>query len=367
MSASIYTNPAAKDWQYQGQPDFTLIQTFHQKLPNYKHTPLVPLHDIAKELGVRGVYVKDESNRLDLPAYKILGASWGVYRTIAKRANLPEDASLEDVATAAQKMQAHLFAATEGNHGRAVARMAKLLGIKANIYVAGFTDQPVKDNIATEGAKVITVKGIYDDAVEAASKDCKTEPCGLQIQDVAIDGTSEVCEWIIEGYSTLVNEVEQQLADLGLKATVISAPIGAGSLGHAVVAFCKSSGRGIRVLTTEPEAAACLNHNLNLGRHETIKTTKTIMDGMNCGTVSEMSWLTLRHGVDVSVTITDKQCHECVTYLQDHGVNAGPCGAAQLAGLRMVAQNIPSALGLDENSVVVLLSTEGKRFYVVPE
>lgn len=367
MALKTYVSSSAKDWTYDHSPDIARIQEFHKKLPNYKPTPLVKLDELSNELGVRAVLIKDESNRLDLPAYKILGASWGIFRSITKLANLPPQATFQEVAAAAQKMDAHLFAATEGNHGRAVARMAKLLGVKADIYVAGLTDQPVKDNIASEGAKVTTVPGIYDDAVEVAAKECQSASCGLLIQDVAVDGSQEVCEWIIEGYSTLLNEVAQQLAESGLKATVISTPIGAGSLGHAVVAFCKSPGRNIRVLTTEPESAACLNHNLNLGRHETIKTTKTIMDGMNCGTVSPISWPVLRDGVDVSVTITDKQCHDSVQYLHKHGVNAGPCGAAQLAALRKIAAESPSSLGLNQDSVVVLLSTEGKRFYVVPE
>ena len=367
MASKIYTNASAGNWQHEAELNSTLIQSFHKKLPGYKPTPLVALPALAEELGLKAVYVKDESNRLDLPAYKILGASYAIYSVIAKRAGLSSDSSLQDIADAAQKMDAHLFAATAGNHGRAVARMAKILGIRASIYVDDFADQPVKDNIASEGAQVTTVKGIYDDAVRVAAKDCSQAPCGIHIQDVAVDGSNAVCDWIIEGYSTLVNEVEQQLAESELKASLISVPIGAGSLGHAVVAFCKSSDRGIKVLTTEPEKAACLNNNLKAGKHQTITTAKTIMDGMNCGTVSEISWPVLKEGVDASVTVSDKECHEGVQYLQKHGINAGPCGAAQLVGLRKAVREEASLLALNKDSVVVLLSTEGKRFYVVPE
>jgi diaminopropionate ammonia-lyase family len=368
MATKIYANPAARNWTYDTPPDFTLVQNFHKTLPAYRPTPLAPLEDIARELGVKAVFVKDESNRLGLPAYKVLGASWGAFRSVTKRANLSPQSSIEQVAKAAQEMKARLYTATAGNHGRAVARMAKILGIGANIYVPGdVTDQPVKDNIASEGAEVITVPGIFDQAAEAAEEACKLDPSGLLIQDLPTEGDTDVWQWIIEGYSTLVNEVESQLAESNLKASVIATPIGAGTLGHAVATFCKSSGRKIKVLTTEPESAACLNDNLNKGRHETIPTKKTIMDGMNCGTVGVLSWPVLKEAVDVSVTVSDRQCHEDVVYLQKQGINAGPCGAAQLAGLRKVVREDPSSLELDKDSVVVLLSTEGKRYYAVPE
>ena len=365
--STIYTNPAARSWQDEAQTDLSLVQDFHSRLPGFKASPLVPLAALAEELGVRGVFVKDESSRLDLPAFKILGASWGTHRAITELAGLPLDASLNDVSAAAQKHRLTLFAATEGNHGRAVARMAKILGIKACIVVPGLTDEQVQNNIRSEGATVTVHPGNYDDAVEAANVESKRIPGGLHIQDNAFGDYEEIPMYIVEGYSTLLQEVEQQLDQQGLKPIIIVTPIGVGSLGHAVTAFCKSSGRQIIVLAVEPETAACLHDNLKAGEFRTIETSKTIMDGMNCGTVSPISWPVLRQGVDASVTITDKQCHEAIQYLHHRGVNAGPCGAGPLAALQKVAQENPSAVGLGADSVVVLLSTEGKRFYVVPE
>lgn len=359
---STYINPSASTWSHSAKTDYAAVQNFHHKLPGYQPSPLIPLPELAKELSVRSVFIKDESNRLGLPAYKILGASWGTFRSIAKVTDLPLDSSLDDLAKAAQKLDIRLFAATEGNHGRAVARMANILGIKATIYVAGFTDQPVKENIASEGASVITVEGIYDDAVAVANAEVQKTPNALLIQDVALEGYEELPNWIIDGYSTLPNEVEQQLTEQNIKPTIMVAPIGAGSLGHAVVCFCKSEGRNIRVVTVEPETAACLNHNLRQGKHETIKTTKTIMDGMNCGTVSPISWPILQQGVDASVVVTDKQCHQAIQDLEQQGVNSGPCGAGSLAAIRKLAAEQP----LDADSVVVLLSTEGRRYYKVP-
>lgn len=365
--STIYTNPAAKTWQHSPPTDSSLVQRFHQSLPDFKATPLVPLDDLARQLGIRAVFVKDESSRLGLPAFKILGASWGTFRAIADLGDLPLDASLENLSVAAQKLQLTLFAATDGNHGRAVARMAKILGIEARIFVASFTDEHVHANIRSEGAMVMVPPGTYDDAVAAADRESKKTPGGLHVQDNAFDDYETIPRYIVEGYSTLLKEVEQQLDDQGMKATAVVTPIGVGSLGHAVTAFCKSPGRDIRVLTVEPETAACLYDNLKAGVFRTIQTSRTIMDGMNCGTVSPTAWPILCQGVDASVTITDRECHQAIQYLQEHGVNAGPCGAGALAALHKVAKQAPDAIGLGPESVVVLLSTEGKRFYVVPE
>lgn len=365
--STIYTNAGARSWQHETQTDLSLVQDFHSKLPGFKTSPLVSLKDLAVELGVRGVFVKDESSRLGLPAFKILGASWGTHRAITELAGLPLKASLDDVSAAAQKHGLTLFAATEGNHGRAVARMAKILGIKASILVPGFTDEQVQSNIRSEGATVTVHPGNYDDAVEAANVESKKISGGLHIQDNAFGDYEQIPEYIVEGYSTLLQEVEQQLDQENLKPTIVVTPIGVGSLGHAVTAFCKSSERQIRVIAVEPETAACLHDNLKAGEFRTVGTSKTIMDGMNCGTVSPISWPILRQGVDASVTITDKQCHEAIQYLHSQGVNAGPCGAGSLAALRKVALEKTEAVGLCADSVVVLLSTEGKRFYVVPE
>ncbi|MFB9990842.1 hypothetical protein ACFFLM_02430 [Deinococcus oregonensis] len=58
--------------------------TFHQCLPAYAPTPLVSAPHLAAALGVQAAWVKDEANRLGLPAYKILGASWAAYRELER-------------------------------------------------------------------------------------------------------------------------------------------------------------------------------------------------------------------------------------------------------------------------------------------
>lgn len=179
----MYTNPSARKWKssYTINP---AILPFHQTLPNYGRTPLRPLPQIARELGVANVLIKDESHRFGLPAYKILGASWAVYRTVTRELGIPATASLEDVKTAAQDKSYEYYTATDGNWGRAVARMVTMLGAKAHVYVPKVMLENTKNKIAHEGAEVIVVDGDYDDTVMEAHKVSKKKQ-GLFIADMA--------------------------------------------------------------------------------------------------------------------------------------------------------------------------------------
>ncbi|KAL2876904.1 hypothetical protein SGCOL_007929 [Colletotrichum sp. CLE4] len=346
--------------------DASLAQAFHQQLPGFARTPLVSLEDIAQELGVKAVYIKDESNRLGLPSFKILGASWGTFRAVTTDLHLPADTPLNDVAKAAQTSQLSLYAATEGNHGRAVAAMAKILGIPAHIYVPSSVDSEAVTNIASEGAKVIVSNSHYDDAVMEAWQASKSVKGGLLIQDNAFAGYEQIPAWIVEGYSTLVREAEQQVADHGLKPSLMVTPVGVGSLAHAVVSHCKSDGRGCAVLSVEPDTAPCLWTSLKAGKPVTVHTSRTIMEGLNCGTVSLTAFDDLRVGIDASATVSDFEAHKAVKYLQTKGVKSGPCGGATVAALRRLAQVNPRPACLSKDSVVVLLNTEGPRNYKTP-
>jgi diaminopropionate ammonia-lyase family len=364
--SSIYINPSASSFTTPSTKSHSEIQSFHAQLPHFAPTPLAPLKRLADQLGVKDVWVKDESSRCALPAFKILGASWATYRSITTLASLPLTTPLSDLAGFAQQRNLSLYTATDGNHGRAIARMSALLGIPAHIYVPRFTDPETRAKIVSESENVTVhgTDGEYNAAVSAAYAASRGSPQNLFIEDTSFEGYEDVPRWCVEGYSTLLHEIE----DAGVKGTHIVVPIGCGGLGDAAVSFAKS-GRGIRVIAIEPERAACLHVSLRTGEMRTIETSDTIMDGMNCGTLSAISWEVLKGGVDASLTISDEECHEAVQYLQGNGVNAGPCGAGTLAGFRklMADKEAVEELGIGEESVVVLLSTEGKRGYKVPE
>ena len=362
----VYYNPAARD----ARSDFAQphgLYRFHRSLPDYSPTPLTPLPDLAAELGVRAVFVKDESNRFGLPSFKVLGASWGCYRAVASRVGLPLTIGLEELSAQAREKDLELIAATEGNHGRAVAFIAvKILGIQARIFVPQYMAQTTQDRIAGEGAEVVRVEGDYDDAVQEAAEVVRTVPRAILIQDTAFEGYEEIPAWIVEGYSTMMYEIEEQLYSQGLTADLMISPAGVGSLAHAVSKYCKSRESPLSFAAVEPDSAPCLYSSLKAGQPVTVKTASTIMDGMNCGTVSATAWPDLRCFVDACVTISSYESHCAVEYLASHSITSGPCGAAPLAALRHLGTEKQKTPLLRAESVVILLSTEGTRSYEAP-
>lgn len=191
MARRLYTNEAAQLW---GAPTITnseQVLAFHKSLPGYKPTKLTPLEGIAKEVGVKAVYIKFEGERLNLPSFKILGASWGTFRAVAKEYNLPLESDLAAVKAALSAKPPTLYAATDGNHGRAVARMGSILGVSVEIYVPLGMHPAAVEAIKSEGATVTEVKGSYDIAVQVAFEAAK-KPQGILIQDTAFPGYEEI-------------------------------------------------------------------------------------------------------------------------------------------------------------------------------
>lgn len=161
----------------------------------------------------------------------------------------------------------------------------------------------------------------------------------------------------------MLREIDEQLQ--GANPDVVVAPVGVGSFAQAVVTHAKGPGRKTRVLTVEPETAACLNESLKQGQAWSIKTAPTIMTGMDCGTVSSIAWPMLKAGADASVTVSDYQAHTATEYLRACGVDAGPCGGATVAAVRGLTQKQNESLGICEHSTIVLLCTEGARSYSI--
>ncbi|MFU8875077.1 diaminopropionate ammonia-lyase [Micromonospora sp. SL4-19] len=347
-----FAPPGARAWRCPSAP--AEVRAFHAALPDYAPTPLTELPPLAAELGVGRVFVKDESCRLGLPAFKALGSSWAVHRVLSERA-----VSGDEPVT--------LVTATDGNHGRAVARMARLLGHHAHAFVPQGVHPQAVAAIVAEQAEVTEVAGPYDEAVRLAAE-AAAAPDAVLVQDTAWPGYERIPGWIVEGYATLCAEIDEQLAVEGIVEgpDLVSVPVGVGSLVQAVITHYRSrpSGRAPALLSVEAQAAACVLASLTAGEPMSVTTTDTIMAGLNCGTPSSIAWPFLHSGLDAAVAIPDADSARAAVDLAALGVDAGPCGAAALAGLRAVltgrdAGRRRTALGLDPTSVVVLLSTEG--------
>ena len=366
------------------------VRAYHASLPGYAPTPLADVPALAAELGAGRVFVKDESARLGLPAFKVLGASWAVRQVLARHApdaTAPPPGLAGLRALAAGWPDLVLVTATDGNHGRAVARTARLCGAPARVFVPAVTEPATRAAIAGEGAEVVQVAGSYDKAVAAARQWAQNHQGAALVQDTAWPGYEQVPGWIVEGYSTLFGELDAQLAETGAgPPALVAVPVGVGSLAQAAVVHYRPAaeqgkattegcpGRGqnsaprepssvAAVLSVEPVAAACLLASLRVGALVSISTEDTIMAGLNCGTVSSIAWPVLAGGLDAAAAVTDDAARQAAVDLGAAGISSGPSGAASLAGVRAALIGNGSAerralLGVDSASVVVLLSTE---------
>lgn len=209
MSHDPYTNPSASTYECPNPPPSSLTQSFHASLPHFEPTRLVPLPAIAQSLGLGAVFLKSETSRLSLPSFKILGASWGTFRALCERFGLPPgESSLEDLKAALGRVEGGngvgvgtgteggklvLAAATDGNHGRAVAYMARLLGLRGRIFVPRNMHPATFALIESEGATVVRTEGDYDFAVSKAVEFAKRseeqgEGDAVLVQDNAWEG-----------------------------------------------------------------------------------------------------------------------------------------------------------------------------------
>jgi diaminopropionate ammonia-lyase len=373
ITPAWFCRPSARLWR--AMVPATGAPAFHAELPGYRPTELTELPALAKELGVGRVFVKDESTRMGLGAFKVLGASWAIARLLTDqgepgRADQGEASrvSLDKLRWAAAAHPVELVTATDGNHGRAVAWTARLLGLEARVFVPRVVSERARAAIAAEGATVIVSGGSYDEAVEEAAAYADEQGAGarrLLVQDTAWAGYESVPRWIVEGYGTLLAEVDKQFAERELTGPdLVSVPVGVGSLAQAVVTHYRRGGVAPAVLAVEPETAAGVLASLQAEARRSVPTAETVMAGLNCGTPSSLAWPVLAGGLDAAIAVADRQATEAGADLGRLGVRSGPSGAASLAGVR-AALTGPGAgarragLGVTTSSVVLLLSTEG--------
>lgn len=358
----IFVNPHTGPVGAAPAPDAIDV---HRRLPGYAPTPLVDCAAIARDLGVGRLWVKDESNRLGLPSFKILGAAYATYRMLAERVGGIGDrwSDAGDLrAIVAPLRPFTLAAATDGNHGRAVAYMARLLGFQARIYVpAGTTAARIKA-IEGEGATVEVVDGDYDAAIRRSAQD-ESERCAV-VSDTSWPGYERIPGWVIDGYATIFREVGDALAERGEEPpTLVVIPIGVGALAAAAVRYYRAAnGSAPGILGVEPADAACVLASLRAGELTTVPGPhRSIMAGLNCGTPSRVAWPTLRRGLDAVVAIDDDAARHAMRELAAAGVVSGETGAAALGGLRHVlgGQGLRSGWRPGTGSRVLVLSTEG--------
>jgi diaminopropionate ammonia-lyase len=336
---------------------------FHRRLPAYAPTPLIDTPELARLLGIGQVLVKDESSRFGLPAFKILGASWAVYRALESRLSGTFEPwrTLDELAPKLAPLRPLTLAtATDGNHGRAVAHVAALFGLSARIFVPAGTARSRIEGIASEGAQVEVVAGTYEDAVERAAGEAG-DRC-LVISDTAWPGYEAVPRWVIEGYSTIFREIDAELVRRGEEMPdLFPIPFGVGALAAAVVGHYPP--KAPKIVAIEPLRAACALASMEAGEIVTVAGPHdSIMAGLNCGRVSLIAWPIISRGIEAFLAIPDERAREAMRALARIGIAAGETGAAGLAGLIELLDGDSrnrAALDLNERTRALILVTEG--------
>ena len=342
----------------------------HRRLPGYAPTPLHRLPGLAAELGVGDVWVKDESSRLGLPAFKMLGASWASYRSLVERlGHEPEWSTIDELAAALDPIRPiTLCSATDGNHGRAVARTARLLGLSARIFVpAGTADARIRA-IEGEGAVVGVVDGTYDDAVAHSAEVAAADPDGrtLVVSDTSWEGYELVPRWVIEGYTTVFDEIDESVAAAGASTPdVVVIQIGVGALAAAAVARYGDEARTgtVKLLGVEPVSADCMLASVAAGEPVDVPGPHhSIMAGLNCGAPSLLAFPSVSGSFTAFVGIDDEWAVGAMRDLDRYDVEAGETGGAGLGGVRAALAECPGvveALGLGPDASILFICTEG--------
>ena len=328
---------------------------FHTGLPEYRPTPLFRLPDLALKYNVGDIYIKDESHRFGLNAFKGLGAVYAISEL------LKENPNLETFCTA-----------TDGNHGRAVAWGATRFEKRSVVFVPGDTTLQRMKCIEKEGARVEKVQGNYDDACAVAEKACKENGWEL-VQDMAWEGYEKIPADIMAGYLSLFREMEDSIHTLpDSRADVVFMQAGVGSFAGAGAFYYlnRYGARRPRIVTVEPLEADGIFASFTSGQLTTSTgNATTIMAGLNCGTPSLGAWDILKNGVDVALKIPDHYARRAVRELFfpdgcDRRIISGESGAGGLAGFLAVMSEknlepVRKVLNITKSSNVLFISTEG--------
>ncbi len=349
---------------------------YHKSIPGYQTTPLCCLHGLAGHLGIRNIYVKDESQRFGLSAFKALGATWAVAGILCEELGwtLP-GINFLDLKKAASQIKDMVFVtATDGNHGRGVAWAAAQMGCQAVVYMPAGSSESRVNAIQKEGATVWVTDKNYDDTVRLAAGAAKENGWRL-VQDTAFKGYQKIPVWIVQGYTTMAEEVLEQLKDKGLEMpTHLFLQAGVGSMAASVLGYYANTLRDAcpRTIIVEPDQADCMYRSAlaDDGMPRTVRgDLKTMMAGLACGEPNPWAWNILRDFAAGFISCPDEVSAIGMRQLAKPRGNDPPLvsGESGAVGVGLLCQlladsglaGIRAQTSLNQASVVLCFSTEG--------
>ncbi len=352
---------------------------FHESFPQYAPTPLACLSSMAEYLNLSEIYIKDESYRFGLNAFKVLGGSFAMANYIAEEMGKDVSETTYDYLTSNKLKeefgQATFFTATDGNHGRGVAWAANKLGQKSVVHMPVGSSQPRFDNIKKEGAHVTIEDVNYDECVRMAAAGAAATKNGVVVQDTAWEGYEKIPTWIMQGYGTMVSEVCQQLRQYGAnRPSHVFVQAGVGSLAGAVIGFLANYFKECppKFIVMEASAADCIYQGALAGDGNpriVDGDLQTIMAGLACGEPNILSWDILRNHCDAFVSCPDWVSARGMRMLAipikgDPVVVSGESGAVGMGLLAAICETdeykeLRDALELNRYSKILMFSTEG--------
>jgi len=347
---------------------------FHRSLAGYAPTPLLSVPKIAAALGVKEIYVKDESHRFGIKAFKACGASYAIFRFLKaqweNRFRTPFTIDSFKHPGVLRQLGAYTFcAATDGNHGRAVAWTARILGQKAVIYMPKNTAQARIENVTGEGARVEQVEGTFDDCVIQCASDAEKNGWHA-ISDTAYEGYMDVPRSIMLGYTTLFHEIEATMNHENLPGVdFVILPAGVGGLAAAGTGYYVRKYGKTRpyLICVEPSDCDCFLESVKYGNGQPLPTRgkqTSIMVGLNCGIPSPVAWPIIRDGMHLFTAITDNYAVDAMRAYYTGNITSGESGSAGLACLMALVRDkdlkeAREKIGLTAHSRVLLINTEG--------
>ena len=350
------------------------VREFHKSFPMYAPTPLATLPETAKALGIGNIYVKNESFRFGLNAFKVLGGSYAIGNYLAGRLGRTLSETSYDVLTAPETRKQlgdiTFITATDGNHGRGVAWTANTLGQKSVVHMPKGSVAERLNNILLAGAEADIIDGNYDDAVRLSRKEAQ-ENGWVIVQDTSWEGYEQIPAWIMQGYCTMGLEAYEQLPQ---KPTHIFLQAGVGSMAGTIAAlFASIYGEDRpKVIIVEPNNADCFYRTAaaNDGKtHIVTGEMKTIMAGLACGEPCGLAWDILKDYADYFIAFPDWAAAKGMRILgnpmgADDRVISGESGASAFGCMAAILTEpelaeLKQELGLTETSRVLFFSTEG--------
>jgi len=359
MSLVAFLDNSRREGRPATEPDPRATR-FHRSMPGYAPSAVAEAPAAAARLGLSRLVVKLETERFGLPAFKVLGASWATCRALSLRAGVEPAATFDALRGLMPRLDGlTLVAATDGNHGRAVAHMARLLGLHARILIPAYAARARIDAIAGEGATVDVVRGSYDDAVRLSASLASDDQ--LVISDTSWPGYEQVPGWVAEGYATIFAELDEQLD--GELPPLVAIQIGVGALASAAVRTLAAPGRVI--VGVEPADADCALQAVRSGRPVLVAGPhRSIMVGLSCGLASRVALPDMAAGIDAFCTIDDRCAEHAVRLLLRDGHACGETGGAGVAALLALRERWPQGtwqqLGVaDPRPAALAICTEG--------